>query len=153
MYLKPFLTSNDRRFLQAVSAIAACNPFLPERTQCERAALGDEFVEGEPVWSLPVDDPEKPRANVWRIVERLEPTVARLRESLLGGAKPGAADLVLYEDGVLHWMYQRYYTRFFHASFGPDAGKPDRCRWHFYREFRADWERFFHIEAAVAQNR
>src|SRR5215472_2207972 len=105
MHLKPFLVPNERRFLQAVSALAACNPFLPERTQCERAALGDEFVEGEPVWSLPVDDPEKPRANVWRIVERLEPLVAQLRERLRAGAGPSSRDLVLYEDGVLHWMY------------------------------------------------
>src|SRR5215472_7671450 len=105
MYMKGFLTAQERNFLEAVSELAACNPFLPDRTRCERAALGIDFVEGEPVWSLPVDDPEKPRANVWRVVERLEPLVAQLRERLRAGARPSSRDLVLYEDGVLHWMY------------------------------------------------
>ena len=151
--MRAFLTAQERSFLEAVSELAACNPFLPDRTRCERAALGSDFVEGEPVWSLPVDDPEKPRANVWRVVERLEPLVAQLRERLSAGAKPSARDLVLYEDGVLHWMYQRYYIHFFHASFGSEAAKTDRGRWRFYRDFRNDWERFFNVEQALPQNR
>jgi DNA-binding NtrC family response regulator len=151
--LQPFLAPKERGFLQAVSELAGCNPFLPDRTQCERAALGDDFVEGEPVWSLPIDDPEKPRANVWSVVERLEPLVAQLRERLIAGAKASPHDLVLYEDGVQHWMYQSYYIHFFHASFGPEARMPDRSRWRFYRDFLAHWERFFDIETAVPQNR
>src|ERR1017187_8618193 len=43
-------------------------PSSPERVEFERAALGDAFVAGEPVWSQHVHDPEQPRANVWRIV-------------------------------------------------------------------------------------
>jgi len=151
--MKRFLLPRERDFLQAVSELAACNPFLPERTRCERAALGSDFVEGEPVWSLRVDDPEKPRANVWRVVERLEPLVAQLRDRLIAGAKPAPRDLALYEDGVLHWMYQRYYIRFFEASFGREASQSDRGRWRFYRDFRADWDRFFAFENAVPQNR
>lgn len=151
--MQPFLAPKERGFLQAVSELAGCNPFLPDRTQCERAALGDDFVEGEPVWSLPIDDPEKPRANVWSVVERLEPLVAQLRERLIAGAKASPHDLVLYEDGVQHWMYQSYYIHFFHASFGPEARMPDRSRWRFYRDFLAHWERFFDIENAVPQNR
>ena len=57
-------SANERRLLAAVSEFAYCNPFLPEHTRLERAALGRDFLEGEPVWSRPMDDPEKPRANV-----------------------------------------------------------------------------------------
>ena len=151
--MRVFLSANERCFLEAVSELAGCNPFLPERTRCERAALGRDFVEGEHVWSLPVDDPEKPRANVWRVVERLEPLVAQLRERLSAGAKASPRDLVLYEDGVLHWMYQRYYIHFFHASFGAEAAQAGRGRWRFYRDFCADWERFFNFDHAIPQNR
>src|SRR5882762_7731336 len=59
-----FLSSAERSFLKAVSQLAYCNPFLPERTEFERAVLGSEFVEGEPIWSRPMDDPERPRTNV-----------------------------------------------------------------------------------------
>src|SRR5690349_7349065 len=52
-----FLSKNERRFLAAVSQLAYSNPFVPERTGFERAALGDDFVAGERVWSLDVQDP------------------------------------------------------------------------------------------------
>ena len=55
------LSTTDRIFFDAISQLAYCNPFLPERANFERAALGADFVEGEPVWSQPVEDPERPR--------------------------------------------------------------------------------------------
>jgi len=134
-----FVSGSERAFLRAVSRLAYCNPFLPERIGCERAALGKEFVEGEPVWSLPVEQPERPRANVWRIVERLDPLAKHLRERLCGGAKAGTEDLGLYQDAILHLLYQRYYGRF--AACGAEPG-----RWRFYQDVLADWRLFFGLE-------
>src|SRR5882724_8291024 len=133
MYM-PFLSAPDRTFLRTVSEFAYCNPFLPEHTRLEREALGDEFVEGEPVWSQQVNDPERPRENVWRIFEKVVPLCEQLR-----GQEAGR-DFELYEDAVLHLLYQRYYHRFFEASFGAQAKSVSR--WAFYHEFREDWRRF-----------
>ena len=140
MYMA-FLAQGERRFLQTVSEFAYCNPFLPEHTRLERDALGPDFVEGEPVWSQPVNDPESPRVNVWRIFEKVvalaEPLCARLRS----GIAARESDLVLYEDAVLHLLYQRYYRRFYEGSFG--AGPNPAGAWSFYRDFLADWRHFF----------
>ena len=84
----PFLTSAQRALLQGVSRLGYANPFLPERVELERAVLGTEFMEGEPVWSYRAEHPE-PRANVWRIVSRLEPLVEHLAASLRGGMSAG----------------------------------------------------------------
>src|ERR1035438_1139677 len=143
----PFLTPQQRSFLTAVSQLVYANPFLPERVEFERAALGDAFVAGEPVWSQHVHDPEQPRANVWRIVERLEALAEQLQARLGEGVEGRPADLVLYEDAVLHLLYQRYYRHFFAAAFGPAAAQSDPARWRFYNNFLADWRRFFHIDA------
>src|SRR6266446_3188842 len=140
-----FLSPAERTFLRSVSQLAYCNPFIPERIQYERAALGGDFIEGEPVWSLPVDEPERPRANVWRVVERLEQICQQLREKLRLGAHAGEEDLLLYEDGVLHLLYQRHYQKFFDAGFGPAAGEGSN-RWRFYQGFLGDWRHFFEIE-------
>jgi len=141
----PFLTPEQRAFLTAVSQLAYANPFLPERVEFERAALGDAFVAGEPVWSQRVEDPEQPRENVWRIVERLETLAGQLQAKLREGADAQAADLVLYEDAVLHLLYQRYYVNFF-AAFASTAKPGGAGRWGFYRNFLADWGRFFNID-------
>ena len=82
MYMA-FISAAERSFLTAVSEFAYCNPFLPEHTRLEREALGDEFVEGEPVWSQMVEDPERPRANVWRIFEKLKKLAEELRSRLI----------------------------------------------------------------------
>ncbi len=142
------LTTEERNFLQAVSDLAYGNPFLPERTQHERTALGDGFVEGEPVWSQPVDDPEQPRANVWKIVDRLEPLIQRVRERFAAGCQPGERELALYEDGVIHLLYQRYYSHFFAAGFGPNAALPGPPKWGFYRDFLSEWQRFLQPDPA-----
>ena len=149
--VQPWLSSPDASATssQAVSQLAYCNPFLPERTEFERAALGDDFVEGEPVWSLPVDDPERPRANVWRIVARLEPLVEQLREPARSpGPSRAPKTWCSTKTRVLHLLYQRYYPRFFDGEFrqrrrpsGALAllpGVPGRL------------ERFFDVEAQLA---
>jgi sigma-54 interacting transcriptional regulator len=135
-----FLSPPERTFLRSVSQLAYCNPFVPERVEHERSALGSDFIEGEPVWSLPVAEPEQPRANVWRIVERLETLCPPLRDKLAAGPRVTDQDLLLYEDGVLHLLYQRYYQKFF------DAGLEAPNRWRFYQDFLGDWRHFFEIE-------
>ena len=54
-----FLTTSERAFLRAIANLGYCNPFLPERIEYEREALGPDFVEAEAVWSLRVDDPDR----------------------------------------------------------------------------------------------
>jgi transcriptional regulator with AAA-type ATPase domain len=141
MYMR-FISTTERSFLEAVSGLASSNPFLPEHTAFERAALGTDFVEGEPVWSLPVDQPERPRANIWRIAARLEILTKELRDRLHSGISAPERDLVLYESAVERLLYQRFYPRFYDATLGAASRQPGR--WQFYREFLADWRHFFH---------
>src|SRR5262249_33503566 len=82
MYMTALLSERNRAFLRAVSGLAYCNPFLTERAEFERAALGREFLEGEAVWSLSVDAPEAPRQNAWRVMEKSEPVLEAARERL-----------------------------------------------------------------------
>jgi transcriptional regulator with AAA-type ATPase domain len=141
-----FLTSPERAVLRAVAQLGYCNPFLPERVAAERAVLGSEFVEGEPVWSSRHPE-EGPRENVWHVYRKLEPLVEGLRRRLAGGASAAAGDLVLYEDAVLQLLYTRYYRDFYEAGFGAAVG--DAGRWRFYSRFRADWRHLFEIEGVV----
>jgi transcriptional regulator with AAA-type ATPase domain len=120
-------------FLEAVSRLAYANPFLPERVELERAALGAEFVEGEPVWSYRAEHPG-PRENVWRVYRKLEPLLEEMRTRL-------PENLLLYEDAVLYLLYTRYYGSFFEASEKTGAG-----RWRFYGSFAADWKHYFGID-------
>jgi len=140
-----FLNDNERNWLEAVSPLSYANPFLPERIQMERSILGDEFVEGEPVWSYRPDNPNS-RVNIGRIMARLDPVLEKLQSRLRAGATATEHDLQLYEDAALHLLYQRSYRKFYDARFGPDSEVPIAGRWRFYNEFLADWRHFFEID-------
>jgi len=134
------LSESERRFLAAVSRLAYCNPFLPERTAHEKAALEKDFVSRQTVWSASVKDPDSASPNVTRLHARLTPLIEKIH--LRRGDLP-AADAAIYEDCVHHLLYQRYYPQFAAAT----------ENWAFYRAFASDWSRYLtregvHFETA-----
>jgi DNA-binding NtrC family response regulator len=120
------ISTAERRFLSAVAKLAYCNPFLPERTEHERDALGRDFVPGQAVWSASVADPEASSPNVARIHARLDPLIEKMH------AQAEAGDLAIYEECVHHLLYQRYYPEL--------GGAEGTCR--FYERFLEDWNRY-----------
>ena len=125
----------ERRFLTAVANMAYANPFLPERLEYEKAALGREFVPGGPVWSASVTDPDAEPPNVVRLHARLEPMLEAIHARLENASDMSAADLAIYEESVHEMLYERYYRRFAAAE----------GRWNFYKQFLTDWKRYFSI--------
>lgn len=95
------LEPGERSFLQALSDLSHCNPFLPERLELEREVLGGEYDDAHGVWSKHDDH----RINVERLRGRVEPLVNALRERIIGGARVDDDELVLYEDLALYFLY------------------------------------------------
>jgi hypothetical protein len=136
------LNASNRRFLTAVSKLLYANPFLPDILVYEREALRSDVIEEEPIWSMTVSDPERVRANTWRIVDRLQALLKNLRSSLAAASDAREGDLILYEDALLYYFYYRYYQQLVVSTFR-QTGK---SRWVFYREFCDEWNHFFHID-------
>ncbi|MBI3268470.1 MAG: sigma-54-dependent Fis family transcriptional regulator [Planctomycetes bacterium] len=146
----PLFTPSDRRLAQAVSKLAFCNPFLPERIAFEREVLGEDFVESDGVWSLRVDA-VGPAPNVAALGRRAEALVARAGERLArsgGGGSPArtatpviAEDLQLFEDAVLYVLYHRFEGRFLDLVLHAPERAGARPRVGFYGEYLSDAER------------
>ena len=143
MYMRSLLSDAERSFAAAVSRLAYDNPFLPERIEWERRALGDEHVPFDAVWHSRGDAAgENP--NEARIVERSASLVETLRERLAGGTRGSSEtpeDIALYQDVVLHLLYYRYQARF--NSVLETARR--RAGFGFYAEFAADCERYLAV--------
>lgn len=141
----PFLSPSQRSFLQAVCGLAYCNQFLPERIEYERAALGLEFHEVEPIWSFRVDDPDRPHINAERIRHRLEQLIPTLRERLAAGASPSAQDLTLYQDATVYLLYYRCVDALHSAMVSALDRRRGSRRFTVYRTYRDDWDHFLEI--------
>ncbi|MDZ7638624.1 MAG: sigma 54-interacting transcriptional regulator [Bryobacterales bacterium] len=137
-------TPTQRRFVQAVNAVAEANPFLPELAVAERAALGGEYLDLGTHWSLQVDDPQKLRSNAWRICERLEAAMPDYRAKAFAiRGSLADADAALYEGAVVYMLYHRYYPRLAEELAAHRAGET-RARWGFFRDFEQDWKEWLY---------
>jgi len=131
------LSASERRFLKATSSLGYSNPFLPERIEWERAALGREYLESEPVWSVSVADPDADLPNIVRIYQKLEALIEELHSRLVAAPDLQPEDLAAYEESVHSLLYQRYYPAFRDVN-----SRTGNARWQFYRQFLADWNRY-----------
>src|SRR3989442_5518821 len=59
-----FLDGQSRTLAQAISTLAYCNPFLPERIEGERAALGSDFVASGTLWHVKGEPEPTPNLNL-----------------------------------------------------------------------------------------
>lgn len=132
------LSDTQRDFATAVSHLAYGNPFLPERIEWERRALGGEHVPFDAVWHSRPGDPVGENPNEMRIVERSAALAEGVRERLGRGTQGTAEEVELYQDLVVHLLYYRYQARLYEAL---EAGKR-RPGFGFYDDFAADCERF-----------
>lgn len=140
----PLFSPADREFLEAVSRIAFANPFLPDRIEFERQALGDEYAPGgSPVWSLRADI-DKDQPNLRRLADRTTAVVDAARAALGRGSRFGDKELVLYEDAVLYLLYDRYRQQLQAAIQPALAGEPS-AKITFWPEFKRDFAAYLYI--------
>ena len=130
-----FIASDDRTLAEAISRLTYCNPFLPERIECEQQALGDAFVPGGTLWHA-TGSPEPP-PNVFALRERAGALAERLAARLAKEPRPSAEDLQLYEDVVIYALFARFDDDF-HGLIDERAATGSVP---FYRKFRQDVER------------
>ena len=103
------LSPRKTQVAQAISGIGYCNPFLPERLELERRALGAAFVEVGPViWARPGVSIERLFPNVIRLRKRAEELVEEMRSRLQGDQPASSEDLLLYEDLALYLLYSHH---------------------------------------------
>jgi len=101
-----FIPGSDLAFVRAVSQLNYTNPFLQERLDLERAALGDEFVaEPHGYWSFTAEQITERRSNLVRITDKARPIAQRLRDKLIDGASTSDNELLLYDDLVLYILF------------------------------------------------
>ncbi len=97
---------SNRELVEATGELTYCNPFLPERVELERRALGRDFEPHGQVWHP--GELSETNPNVVRIQERLEERLPAWRSELLEKGAPSRQDLKLYRDVVYYTIYNRW---------------------------------------------
>lgn len=132
------LAAEEKRFVEAISELAYCNPFLPERIAFERQALGTDFEPQDTVWNIRSRAMEA-RPNVVLLQQRAGAMRRELQRRLSRGVKPTRQEATLYRDLVLYDLYYAYEADFLAlitGSIPADAESGQRAA--FYGRFCQD---------------
>ena len=127
-------------FLEAVSQLAYCNPFSSERIRLERIVLGERFREGEPAWSLSVDDPAGPLKNGERIARQVAELLPGLRER---ARNRNTNSRGVYEGAVLYHLYYSYSRKIYRDPEELESGHNTRADGHSYEDYVGEWNHYF----------
>ena len=131
----PLLNKSQRNFATAISGLIYCNPFLPERIEHEKAALGRAFIAGAQPWNISPEGQDQ-QVNIGLILQRAESLIETFRDRILQAPKVDEADLRAFEDLALFVLYHRFAPRFKEiVGHGSDEDGNGRPRFPFYRRF------------------
>lgn len=139
-------SAEDRKFADTLSRLAYANPFLPERMELEREALGSEFDDPSAVWSRQ-EGLAGDRPNVRKLAARVEPLADKIRQKICTGTQVNHAELVLYEDLCCYLLYYRYWPHLSKtveaALRDPMASPPTKVVG--WKEFLADFKNYLEL--------
>jgi hypothetical protein len=138
-------TASQHAVAKAFSRLLYCNPFLAERVDCERAILGEEFVELDSAWNV-FHDLGGERPNIFRLRKQAESLATAARQRLIKGDPAGDREMELYEDLVTYVLYYRCQEALHELILrSAGRGKPVREKMPYYLELLADLRHFLEI--------
>jgi DNA-binding NtrC family response regulator len=145
MSIKPrsLLEPRERVFAEAIKRVNAANPFLRERIDAEKDALGAEFIDVGAEWNTRPPEIEASHPNLLAIMRRCEQIIAQIQMRWPKDGRVLIADLELYEAIAGYWLYQSYAPRFDRVILASLAGKGEGGRVEFFGAFRDDVQRCF----------
>ncbi len=145
MAKRSFVDDNERGVLAAVSRLATSNPFLPDRVDDERKALGKAFVRYAPVWHMD-GRLEGINPNLEPLRRLTEELAEALRGRLLSGARATREELQLYEGFVRHLLFYRYHADLTELITDRERGKKATQRVARWDSFEADYSHFLVLD-------
>ena len=138
----------ERRFAESLSRLARTNPFVPERIELEKQALGSRFNEAAEYWvpdagALELNATQFVRPNLRALGERATEVANAARARWRQGAQASDHELELYQDLCLYVLFYRYDAPLFELSRDPTA-RPKALAW--YESFRRDYHELLEVE-------
>jgi hypothetical protein len=140
------LTAREWGVAEAIAGIGYTNPFLPERIELEKKALGKAFVRFQPFLQYRADCSVSdmfPNAPTLR--HRCEQLLEKLRGKLLAHEPATERELGVYENLSLYHLYARYMSTILDLPAVGFRIRPEDDILNCYDAFAEDYQRFLEL--------
>lgn len=140
------LTASEWRVAEAIAEIGYTNPFLPERIDLEKKALGKAFVPFQPFLQYRPDCSVAdmfPNAPTLR--HRSEQLLEKMRKKLIAQESATDRELEVYENLALYQLYARYMSTILDLPPVRFRRRPEDDILDCYDAFSEDYQRFLEL--------
>lgn len=137
----------ERAFAENVSHLSYCNPFLPERIQYEKQALGPDFVEEGAEWNIQSLTNTHGHPNLDRLLHQAKRLLHTTRDR---NRKPQGLtedDVKLFDDLVLFYLYHAFHEPLQQAVERTERGED--ADFSFYRDFERQGSELLSLPGVV----
>jgi transcriptional regulator with AAA-type ATPase domain len=140
------LASRDWQVAEAIAEIGYANPFLPERIELEKKALGKAFAYFQPFLQYRPDCSVSDMfPNATALHHRSEQLLENMREKLIAHEPATEHELEVYENLALFQLYARYMTTILDLPAAGFRNRPEDDILDCYDAFAADYQRFLEL--------
>ncbi len=137
------LTASEWRVAEAIAGIGYVNPFLPERIELEKQALGQDFVQFRPFLQYSPDRSVSDMfPNAPTLHQRSEQLLLKMRAKLIAHEPATERELEVYENLVLYQLYARYMSTILDLSAVSFCNRPEADILDCYDSFVKDFRQF-----------
>ncbi len=137
------MLEKERSFMETISDLVYCNPFLPERLELEAKALGGQYTSTGNVWNFRADNATSDD-NVEKLNRKCAALAKRLRQRVTSGEGMSGKGRSLYVDLVLYHLYVTYQRDFHDLLERCERGENDLST-PFFDAFAKDADEFFSV--------
>lgn len=140
------LTVSEWRVAEAIAGIGYANPFLPERIELERQALGKDFVRSQRFLQyLPDCAVSDMFPNASAVRKRSEQLAMKMLAKLQTHEPATEHELEVYENVVLYMLYARYMSTILDLPVVSFRNRPENDIFDCYASFAKDFQHFLVI--------
>lgn len=140
------LTAGEWKIAEAIAGIGYANPFLPERLELEKRALGKEFKSTHAFLQY------RPEFLVRDMFPNMGPLrdhsfrlASKMRSALEAGEVASERELWVYEDLVLYMLYARYLSNVIDLPVSSFRTRPEKDILQGYSSFAGDFRLFLSL--------
>lgn len=140
------LTADEWGVAEAIANIGYTNPFLPERIELEKKALGEAFVRFQPFLQFrPNCSVSDMFPNAPTLRHRSEQLLEKVREKLLAQESATKLELEVYENLAFYQLYARYMSTILDLPAARFRNRPEDDILDCYDAFADDYKRFLEL--------
>ncbi len=130
------------RLVETIPQLTYCNPFLPERNELDKKALGSDYIDTGSAWNVHLEEYERDPNRI-KLFERITGIADKSRENLLRKKSGSSRELQQYRFLVVFMVYHSLRDDFSKCIMQTQNGRSGKVWANIYERYMGLLDHYF----------